>query len=533
MPPKKKAGALPRGGGLKTTNTSNNKRRSQPPPTSGTRWSKRIQDKRRLGEAPELLAQTQASPESRVNGCDKERGAGVLQPNQNQYDERPQIYSKLATWLDDVRAGAAEDLAAFDLALSESNDNDMAARSEYSLATIGTSENPSTIPPRKPRAKKPTLESFRTRRVEVEDPREDKWTPKFRTYLIEKRLEIPFKKTETLQKSFKKFERKAEEAGDDGDSWDAIEELCKEINEWKATMRLATITEQDFKDDLLHCKYPSNEAVFQRTVMMSIIDRSHLNTVFDFNCEGQWSLDETHPLPSTNGRGDLITGPKPDLAIFFRFSSLVGTDPFEVSRPIPPELKSCMNPDGYTKRCFPFIFIEAKNGFADIQAAALSNMHSASQALFNIYTWMNRANDDEIFFKDVRLFSIAINAKEVIVRVHRARAIEKVNNVGLAFSYDELYHEEKVRYTRDEVCTLLHNILIEYAEKKLLGILKNTVDKVLKAHEQGLKRKNDTDLIGRPSKMVASAQPGSSAIDPLIMNPSTSLGMSQIEIHDG
>lgn len=443
---------------------------------------------------------------------------------------------KLSTWLDEVRIRTSEDQGAFDSTLSESDDDGMAVRSQCSLTSRETSGNPSTIVltnvPRKPRAKKANLESFRTRRVEVK-PRADEWAAVFRTYLTERRIKIPFQKTTDLRKSFKNFEQKAEAAGDDEDSWEAIEEVCKEINEWKATMRLATITDQDFQDDLEHCKFPSNEAVFQRTVMMSIIDRSHLKTVFDFNCEGQWSLDETHPLPSTNGRGDIIIGPKPDLAIFFRFGSLVGTDPFEVSRPIPPELKSCMNPDNYTERCFPFVFIEAKKGFTDIQPAAFANMHSASQALFNIYTWMNKANEDESFFKDVRLFSIAINAKEIIVRVHRARAIKKVNDVGLAFSYDDLYSEEKVRYSRDEVCTLLHNILIEYGEKKLLGILQNTVKKVLNTHEQSLKRKNDTDLFDRPSKMVASAQPGSSAVGPLPLNPSTSFGMSRFEINDG
>ncbi|RYC63272.1 hypothetical protein CHU98_g2926 [Xylaria longipes] len=81
-------------------------------------------------------------------------------------------------------------------------------------------------------------------------------------------------------------------------------------------------TNQKFENDLEHCKAPANEAVFQRTVMMSIIDRSHLKSAFDFNCEGQWSLQGSNPLPSDGD--DAITGPKPDLAIFFRFDYLVG-----------------------------------------------------------------------------------------------------------------------------------------------------------------------------------------------------------------
>ncbi|KAI1363981.1 hypothetical protein F5Y08DRAFT_353828 [Xylaria arbuscula] len=532
MPARKNAGVHPRGGGPETTNVINTKRRSQvsqTPQTASTRRSKRLETKRTLDEAAKLLATTQASPEGRA----------LSRPNQYQNDTESQLYAKLSTWLDEVSVGVSEDLAAFGSGQSDSDEeNDdgiMATPCQCSLLSTPTSEAPSTIiaVPPKSRAKKPDLESFRTRRVEVKTPREDESTIEFKKYLVEKRIKIPFEKTEDLLESFKIFERKAEAAGIDDDSWDAIEELCKGINRWKAKMRLATITNEDFNDDLEHCRFPSNETVFQRTVMMSIIDRSHLKNVFDFNCEGQWFLDQGHSLPSTNGRGDVIIDPKPDLAIFFRFDSLLGTDPFEASQPIPPELKPCMNPDKYTQRCFPFIFIEAKKGFEDIQPAALANMHSASQALFNIYKWMNRANEGKAFFEDVRLFSIAINAKELIARVHRARSIAKDNDVGLAFSYDDLYPEEKVRYSRDEVCTLVHNILSEYAEKKLLGILRKTVQRVLDTHVQSLKRKNDADLLGRPSKLVASAHSGALAPDPLLPNASTSFGMSQVDIHDG
>ncbi|KAI0904609.1 hypothetical protein F4823DRAFT_633865, partial [Ustulina deusta] len=458
---------------------------------------------------------------------------GVSQPNQNRYDERSQLYSKLSTWLNEVRIIVAEDVGVFDSDQSEGDENDMAAPSADSQTSRATSVDLSTIVLTKGRGKKATPESLRTRRVAVTEPSGDEWTTRFREYLVERPIKISFQQTEMLQKSIKNFLCKAEAAEHGEDSYGATEKLCNEINEWKASVRLAVITNQEFNNDLEHCKDPSNEAVFQRTVMMSIIDRCHLKTLFDFNCEGLWSLPPASRLPSTNGPKDVITGPKPDLAIFFRFASLVGTDPFSESASIPQELKSCINPDGHTLRCFPFIFVEAQKAFEGIQPAALANMHSASQALFNIWTWMKRAGQDEIFFKDVRVFSIAVNAEQFIVRAHRAKPISNDGEVALVFSYDDLNPKSKFEYTRDQVCTLIHNILIEYAEKKLLGILKSSVVKVLKGHNQELKRKNDAILFGRPSKRLEVAQPQPQAIEPRLVDASASFGMSQFGIHDG
>lgn len=287
---------------------------------------------------------------------------------------------------------------------------------------------------------------------------------------------------------------------------------------------MAAITNQDFDGDLEYCRYTTNETIFQRTVMMSIINRSCLKEKFDFNCEGNWSRG-TYPLPSTNGPDDIITGPKPDLAIFFKYGSLVGTDIVSRSAAIPDDLKSCISPDNDQLRCFPFIFIEAEKGFDNLKHAVLANMHSASQALFNIYAWMNRAGDDATFFNDVRLFSIAINAERVVVRAHRARLVDSGDDTELVFSYDELYPRSKPHYTRDEVCTLIHNILLEYGEKELLPILKKTVVSVLKDFQQDLERKGDAALHGRSVERLASVQPE-------VMGPSTSFGISGVQIED-
>ncbi|TGJ80312.1 hypothetical protein E0Z10_g8456 [Xylaria hypoxylon] len=326
----------------------------------------------------------------------------------------------------------------------------MQSRSAFSITSLATSDHSSKIGLRKWRPKEVSRESLRTRRVRFNAPRADERTVEFKKFLVEKPIEIAFEQTKSLQESVEHFLRKAKKAERGENSYDAIEELCNEINKWKATVRLGVATNQEFNDDLEHCIDSSNEVAFQRTVMMSIIDRSHLKPAFDFNCEGHWSLQGNYPLPSTD-------------------------DP------------------------------EATRGFDNIDAAVLANMHSASQALLNIFVWMNKANHDEIFYKDVRVFSIAINVEKVIARVHRAALVDIGDGPVLEFFYDDL-QKTKFSYTRDEVCTLIHNILSDYAETKLLGILKATVEKVLKEYKQDLKRKRDAATLDRPPKRLVSGQ---------------------------
>ncbi|KAI1748248.1 hypothetical protein F4782DRAFT_517850 [Xylaria castorea] len=531
MPPKKKEEALPRGGRQKKTTTNTKKRPPQTdlqPLRPGVRRSERIREQT-SNKALDLPVGSQSVPEPRAHQSRKVCNPSTPQPNRSREGQKSQLYAKLTSWLEEVRLGAAE---VFIPDQSEPDDSSMGSRSVITLTSLATFENPSTIVPRKGGPKKVTRDSLRTRGIALDAPRADEWTVEFKRLLVEKPIDIAFEQTETLQKSIRNFLKKAQKAERGENSYDAIEELCNEVNKWKATVRLAVITNQEFNDDLEHCKDPSNEAIFQRTVMMSIIDRSHLKTMFDFNCEGLWSLQGNYPLPSTGGPDDIITGPKPDLAIFFRFGSLVGAD--LTYQFIPKELKSCMNPDKHTPRCFPFIFIEAKKGFENIEPAVIANMHSASQALFNIYVWMNKANQDDAFFKHVRLFSVSINAEKVIARIHRAVLVDNTDDGPvLEFLYDDL-NKTQYRYTRDEVCTLIHNILSDYAELKLLPILKAAVQKVLKDYKQDLKRKRDATTLGRASKKptLASAQTESHDIAIPPVNLSTSFGMSRFEIHD-
>lgn len=66
-----------------------------------------------------------------------------------------------------------------------------------------------------------------------------------------------------------------------------IEMFSVEVASWMPARGLAVITKKHFSSDVALCK-DNNEAILQRTVMLSIIDRWELPNTFLFNCEGQW-----------------------------------------------------------------------------------------------------------------------------------------------------------------------------------------------------------------------------------------------------
>ncbi|TGJ86587.1 hypothetical protein E0Z10_g2198 [Xylaria hypoxylon] len=299
---------------------------------------------------------------------------------------------------------------------------------------------------------------------------------------------VRWEQTESLRDKIKLFLHKADEIQRGASIYDTVEELSDAINEWKSTVHMVTVTNRDFNKDLKHCMYSDNEAVFQRTVMMSILNRHQISDKFDFNCEGQWSLRSNHyALLSTEENS--ISAPKPDLAIFFHFNSLVGPGLYWQSTPVPDHLKPCMSPDGSIERCFPSIFIEAENGFHDLTTALMANMHSASQVLFNIYVWMSAAGHKDKFFSDVRLLSIAINAEKFALRVHRAQAAQEGEGEELEFYYDDICDGHA--YKKDHIYNLIRNVLVKYAETTLLNVLKQSVLVVLRDQRQALKRKSE------------------------------------------
>lgn len=316
------------------------------------------------------------------------------------------------------------------------------------------------------------MEEIRLRRIQIKRTK-DEWLDYFKSALLGKPCRIYFKDIAELLSIQEKFRQRCENARPNDSIYTEIEGLSNQISLWRSKVNLVSIPEREFDIDLNYCK-KSNEAVLQRTVMMSIIDTPQLPELFVYNCGSQWDLPKRFQLPS-RASNDEVPLPKPDLAVFFTLEALTGKD---TSSPFPQEIASCMRPDGGVDRCFPFIFMAAKGeGAHDLESASIANLHSASQALFNIHIWMLRAGHEKIFFNRVRVFSIILTAQEISMRVHRAMPVPE--SKAISYHFDEVV--SITRYSRDQACLLFKNVLIQYGENELHGILKSTFEEVLPA----------------------------------------------------
>ena len=94
------------------------------------------------------------------------------------------------------------------------------------------------------------------------------------------------------------------------------------------------------------------------------------------------------------------------------------------------------------------------------------------------------------FFKNVRVFSICLNAEKIVARVHRAEPIpnspsptrptrSKSVPPVLRFYYDELHNSPLYNYSKNQACLLLRNILLEYGLVRLRGYLGQAAKKDL------------------------------------------------------
>ncbi len=174
--------------------------------------------------------------------------------------------------------------------------------------------------------------------------------------------------------------------------------------------------------------------------------------------------------------------------MFFKLKSFIGE---VIDDPIFSDLEKCISPDD-GNRCFPFLFMKVKKAGADLQDVYTVNLHSASQALYNIYVWMMRLSQEEKFFEDVRVFSLVFNAQNLSVRVHRAEMRE---NETIYFLFDELLFLQ--RYTKDQACLLIKTTMAEYAAKELHPLLKAAFKEVTKQESEQvmtaiIKRKANT-----------------------------------------
>lgn len=180
--------------------------------------------------------------------------------------------------------------------------------------------------------------------------------------------------------------------------------------------------------------------------------------------------------------------PTPDLAVAFKTSSFVN----KYQMLYLGLLRQHMCPEAFKidkeDRAFHFFSIEAKDAKA-VSAennAANQNLNTASQALYNIYLFMQKAEDLDSFYEDVRFFSVVATSSCLNLRVHRSIQLPEGEDEGrlfpdypLAFEFEEIFSREG-HYAKKEAVWMVENILIEYGVKVLKPILQRVVKTVLR-----------------------------------------------------
>ena len=291
-----------------------------------------------------------------------------------------------------------------------------------------------------------------------------------------------------------------------------IDEFSLKFDEGKARMNYPIVNPAYFDDQVKKC-LSKNEAVLQRTVMMSVFHHYWLGDIFDWNAEGQWSLPKDIRLPSR--QDDDVTSPKPDLAISFTLQSFTGEE--DDSDPIPQDLEKCISPDG-GDRCFPFLFMEVKKAAASLQDAHQANLHTASQALYSMYLWMTRVGKEKAFFDHVRVFSFVFNAQDLGIRVHRAT---RLPDGSLSFRFDDFLRPS--RYTRDMVCMHVDTILNDYAASELHSTLAEAYSEVIhQESERVLSKRKASAARSTSTKRIRRSEDAS-------QHTGQSFGMAQLQ----
>lgn len=233
------------------------------------------------------------------------------------------------------------------------------------------------------------------------------------------------------------------------------------------------------------------ETVLRCNVLQIIFQCCPPEGIYDWHAKSAWSQPRETQLPSTSD--DRIALPRPEIALFFTRLSFTEKDD---SAPIPEDLESCMFPDGID-RCFPFLFVELEKTTSDLDFASLVNLRSATQALYNIYHWMARAGMEDVFFKHIRVLSIAVSARECRIRLHRSSP----NSDGsIAFHFDELLQQSED--TIGDLSQRLNAFLSHFVPGELHRILRKAYDEVVLREERRVQWKRRARGDPQPRKRV-------------------------------
>lgn len=282
-------------------------------------------------------------------------------------------------------------------------------------------------------------------------------------------------------------------------------------------------------------KGATNEALFQRTTMMSLVAR-HLwinngnainPSVLDFSVEEPWSCP---PMPTrAYRRGEtFLTQPKPDLAVFFHRRDVIPEDLWLDLPRATMQLACFENLDDIGEtRAFHFFTIEAKKGMHSIndRDAKRQSLNNASQALHNMFEFFRDAGSkhENIFFAKVRFFSVVATNEGVLIRIHRAiRECAEEFDPGLImpdrpdyplrFEHRIFGRIEMASFDRGAVLEKLEKILIGYGVNQLFSLLQNAAEAIVE------KLRND------PEGMIARGNEnfyryGQTDLNPITRNP--------------
>lgn len=190
--------------------------------------------------------------------------------------------------------------------------------------------------------------------------------------------------------------------------------------------------ERLWAQDQAQCREGSNEAFFQRTLMMSLVARHCLiykqdvtkPRVLDFSVEEVWSCP---PMPTRAYQmgHKFLTQPKPDLAVCFCRQNLIPGHLWN-NMPISTQRLACFENTSETgaSKVFHFFTIEAKKAMisADDTVGKRQSLNNASQALHNMFEFFRDAGPqyEESFYAKVRFFSVVASTEGLTIRIHRA-----------------------------------------------------------------------------------------------------------------
>jgi hypothetical protein len=253
--------------------------------------------------------------------------------------------------------------------------------------------------------------------------------------------------------------------------------------------------------DLAKC-WKDNEALFQRTIMIAMIDRGRLfydktSAVLDridFSVEHVWRC---LPMPSRayRAREQFLTMPKPDLSVCFQREQLIPEKDWQELPTATKQLVCCEGLEGSMgTRAFPFLTIEAKSSFTSTQdqVTLQKNLNNASQELHNMYEFLEEAGGsyEEKFFEQVRFFSAVATTEGVVIHIHRAKKIDEnskynpipgANNredYPLQFEFQQFWpleadHEadSKPPLDRQTILQQIENIIVGYGANELFPLL--------------------------------------------------------------